>query len=42
MARNLIAASGRLFGPHNRGIRKAARDTEPDENELDEPVRSPA
>jgi phosphate:Na+ symporter len=42
VARNLIAAGGGLFGSHDMGMHKAARDIDLDEDELDVLVRGPA
>ncbi len=42
VARNLIAAGSGLFGPHDMGMHKAARDIDLDEDELEVLVRKPA
>jgi phosphate:Na+ symporter len=42
VARNLIAAGGGLFGSHDMGMHKAARDIDLDEDELEVLVRRPA
>jgi phosphate:Na+ symporter len=42
VARNLIAAGGGLFGSHDMGMHKAARDIDLDEDELEVLVRGPA
>ncbi len=41
VARNLIAAGESLFGPHDLGMRQAARDMELDDDELNDLMRDP-